>query len=179
MIFINTNTTQIFISGLGNMIINVVIGSFALEQMNDRVRIHTVSLPVTRKAIVVSRFVSALVIIFANFAIHLVVFNMLQAVLKPEAGLVMSPQVIMYLSLDMLFKLALYHFFFYRLNLIAMIIVYFLPVTLYGLLRPKGLLLNEIIMGDPFWFAIWGVSVIGLFAFSYFSAYYYFNTKDI
>lgn len=176
--FMNSKTQELFTSGVANIII-VVIGSFALEQKANGARGYIASLPLTRKSIVLARYISSLSIILFNFLINLLVFFLLESILKPELASILSPKVILYAGMYLLIHISLYFFFFYRFNLIVVMITYLLPMLLWTALSSQDDSLSASIIGNPRLFLFWCLAGLGLFMVSLFSSLYYYQKKDL
>jgi len=176
--FVNTNTQEMLTSGIANLIV-VIIGSFAMEQKANGPRVYMASLPVTRKATVLARYLTSLLIIFANLLICLLLFRLIEWRLHPELPSLLSPQIVLYAAMYLLIHLSFYYFFFYRFNLIIVMIIYLMPMMLWTALSTQGDSLSSSIIDSPPLFLSWCLGALALFILSYYTSVAYFQKKDL
>ncbi len=175
--FINTNTLGIFSSGIGNIIM-IILGVFAVEQSKSVVRMHTSSLPVTRKEIVFARFLSSSIIVLINTVIHFIVFNLITLTLHEEPVFT-SISLFIFALVYGLFQLALYYFIFYRVNLIVSVIIFVIPAMLWTSISPGAGYLNDFIPGNPLYLLLFILFTIALLCLSFFTTVKYYSKKDL
>ncbi len=175
--FINTNTLGIFTSGIGNIIM-VVIGTFAMEQSSNVVRMHTASLPVSRKEIVFARFGSSLIIVVLNTILHFIVFNVLTTVIHPEPVYADGYLLLFHLFYGV-FQLAVYYLVFYRVNMVVSVIIFVFPIMLWTSISPKAGFLNEYVQGEPKHLLLFALTTLLLLPFSIWTSNKYYKKKDL
>ncbi|MEP0986504.1 ABC-2 transporter permease [Ekhidna sp.] len=175
--FINTNTLGIFSSGIGNIIM-IILGVFAAEQSNSVVRMHTASLPVTRREIVFARFLSSSIIVLANTLLHFIVFNLTTATLHQEP-VYTSISLLVFACFYGIFQLALYYFVFYRINLIISVIIFVMPAMLWTTLSPGAGFLNDYIPGNNGYLMLFSLATLFIVWLSFFTTVNYYRKKDL
>ncbi|MFK7953103.1 MAG: ABC-2 transporter permease [Ekhidna sp.] len=175
--FINTNTLGIFSSGLGNIIM-VILGVFAVEQSNSVVRMHTASLPVTRKEIVFARFMSSSIIVLVNTVLHFIVFNTITMTVHEEPATT-SIGLLIFALVYGVFQLAVYYFVFYRVNLIISVIIFVMPALLWTSISPGAGFLNDYIPGNPNYLLLFTLGTLTLVCFSFFTTALHYRKKDL
>ena len=175
--FVNTNTIRVFASGIGNIIM-VVIGSFAMEQADNVVRMHTASLPVSRKEIVTARFISALLIVIVNTILHFAVFNLLEPQIH-ENPQYTSFGLFIYAMMYGVLQLSIYYLIFYRVNLMMAVILFVLPAVLWTTISQGSDFMKTDIAENTTYLLLFCVAVLIVFSCSYFLTVRYFNKKEL
>ncbi len=177
-IFVNTNTVGMFTSS-SSSIAMVAIAAFMSELKTKSAWIHTLSLPVTKKDMVTARFMSTLLISALNLVLWLIAFNLLAEVINPGYGALIGPREILYTWVQILFRIALYFFVFYRFNIIVIVAVYLLPTVLYAIFSPKATPMSDLVLDDFNLFLTWILGSVVLLGASYYSALSYLKKKDL
>lgn len=175
--FINTNTLEIFTSGIGNIIM-VVIGSFAMEQSTSVIRMHTASLPVTRIEIVLARFGSSMIIVLLNTVLHFIVFNALTAMIH-EQPIYTDGYLLLFSLVYGVFQLAVYYLVFYRVSMVVSVIIFVLPVMIWTSVSPKAGFLNDYIQGDAKHLVLFSIGTALLLLLSIWTTNKYYKKKDL
>ena len=175
--FVNTHTLRIFTSGIGNIIM-VVIGSFAMEQADNVVRMHTASLPVSRKEIVTARYISALLIVVVNTILHFVVFNLLEPRIHEDPQYT-SPGLFVYAMMYGVFQLSIYYLIFYRVNLMMAVIIFVLPAVLWTTISQGADFIKADIAENTTYLLLFCAAVLIVFSGSYLLTVRYFNQKEL
>ncbi|MEO9869689.1 ABC-2 transporter permease [Ekhidna sp.] len=175
--FINTNTLGIFSSGIGNIIM-IIIGVFAVEQSSNVVRMHTASLPVTRKEIIIARFLSSSIIVSVNTIIHFGVFNALESIIHAEPNYT-DLGFFSYALIYGILQLAIYFIVFYRVTLVVAVIIFVMPAILYTSISSKSGFLNDLIPGNSWYLFLFMLVTIGVTVLSLYSTIVYFRKKDL
>jgi hypothetical protein len=179
MIFINTNLSRMFASGVTSFIILTVIVPFLPELKNKVVRNHTASLPVTRKDMVIARFLISLAIITINLVIYIIVYNLLLNILNADPKYALSSDMIVFVWMDLLIGLSLFYFAYFRFSFMAAMGFY-----LFSMLFP---LLFQTILNRTTGYVMedfnqsLGLSIMALtlFFFSFFYSIVHFRKKDL
>lgn len=174
--FINTNTLRIFSSGLGNIIM-IIIGVFAMEQTDGAIRMHTASLPVSRKEIVFARLISSLVIILVNTLLHFLVFNSIVAI-RPEPVFT-SLGLLLFAVVYGIFQLSVYSLIFYRFNMIISVIIFIMPAVIWTAVSPGAGFLTDVVPSNPTYLAIFSLVTIGLLFLSFYGSVAYYKKKNL
>lgn len=175
--FINTNTLGIFSSGIGNIIM-VIIGVFAMEQSDNVIRLHTASLPVSRKEIVFARFGSSLIIVLVNTILHFIVFNAMTAGIHQEP-VYTSASLFFFAMVYSVFQLSIYYVIFFRINLIFSVIVFVLPAMIWTSVSPGAGFLNDFIPGNSFYLMLFTLITAALLLVSFYTTVKYYQKKDL
>lgn len=175
--FINTNTLGIFTSGIGNIIM-VVIGAFAMDQSGSVVRMHTASLPVTRREVVLARFSTAMIIVLINTILHFLVFNLMTMIIHDQPVFT-DLGLFIYAFVYGIFQLSIYFIVFYRVNLIVSVIIFVMPSVLWTAVSPGAGFLNDYVPGDTMALGTFTLGTILLGLLSYYSTVTYYNKKDL
>lgn len=175
--FVNTNTLGIFTSGIGNIIM-VVIGAFAMEQSGSVVRVHTASLPVSRKEIVFARFGTSMIIVLVNTILHFIVFNLLTSVIHPEP-VYTDGYLLLFALVYGLFQIAIYYLVFYRVNMVTSVVIFVLPVMIWTSVSPKAGFLNDYVEGNPKHLLLFALTTIVLLTLSIWTTVKYYKVKDL
>ncbi len=175
--FINTNTLGVFTSGIGNIIM-VVIGAFAMDQSGSVVRMHTASLPVTRREVVFARFGTTVMIVLINTIIHFIIFNLLTMIIHDQPVFT-DLGILIFACVYGIFQLSIYFIIFYRVNLIVSVIIFVMPAVLWTAVSPKSGFLNDYVPGDIMALGTFTLATILLCLLSYYSTVAYFNKKDL
>ncbi len=175
--FINTNTLGIFSSGIGNIIM-VILGVFAVDQSSNKIRVHTASLPVTRKEIVFARFISSSIIVVANKVLHFLVFNALVLFIQPEP-IFTSMGLFVFAILYGFIQLAVYFFVFYRLSLIISVIIFVLPVMLWTSLSSSSGFLVDIFPTNAVGMLLMLGFTVFLLVLSFYTTVWSYRKKDL
>ncbi|WP_339753395.1 ABC-2 transporter permease [uncultured Winogradskyella sp.] len=178
MIFINTHLDRMF-GGSSSFIILTIIVPFLPELKNKSVWIQTASLPVSRKAMVTSRFLSSLLISAINLLIWVIVFNVLMKVLKSDPKYALSSTIISIVWMNLIFSLALFYFAYYRFSFMVALGFYLfsmiIPQLLQTLLnRTRGFVLED--FNQSFSLSIMAISLL-IISFSV--SYFHFPKKDL
>tara|TARA_R100001369_G_scaffold91869_1_gene134520 strand:- start:1361 stop:2002 length:642 start_codon:yes stop_codon:yes gene_type:complete len=179
MIFINTNLSRMFVSGVSSFIIIAVIVPFLSELKNKNIWIQTASLPVTRKSIVIARFLISLCIVTLNLLIWVIVYSAFLKILNSDPKYALSASMITFVWMHLLIGLALFYFAYFRFSFIVAMGFY-----LFSMLFP---LLFQTLLKSTTGFVIedfnqpLGLSIIALslFLFSFFYSITYFRKKDL
>lgn len=177
IIFVNTNTMGIFSSGLGNIIM-IILGVFAIDQSDNTIRIHTASLPVTRKEIVFARFISCSVIVVANTVLHFMVFNALSMVFHSEQ-IYTSLGLYVFAILYGFIQLSVYFLVFYRLNLIVSLIIFVLPAILWTSMSSSSGFLVDNVPDNVGGMLFMLVFTLLFLMFSFYSTVWSYQKKDL
>lgn len=184
LLLVENNVVSGAFVNISMFIAMVSIMPFIPERVFNNTWVHMASLPVTRKAIIVSRYLSSLIIFLLNLVIWYLSFTILESVLGYEQRVILTPKVFLMILANTLFSWAIFYFAFYRFNLIINII--FLPLSL---LLP--MILRITVSGtksgfNPFfgemdwaWFIMENLVIWGIFAFSIYLSLSYFQKKDI
>lgn len=175
--FVNTNTLGIFSSGLGNIIM-IILGVFAVEQSANAIRVHTASLPVTRKEIVFARFISTSIIVVANTVLHFMVFNALIMAFHTEQ-IYTSLGLFVFAILYGFIQLAVYFFVFYRLSLIISVILFVLPVMLWTTMSSSSGFLVDIIPTNTVGMLLLLVFTLVMLVLSFYTTVWSYRKKDL
>ncbi len=175
--FINTNTLMVFSGGVGNIIM-VVIAAFALEHTNNAIRMHTASLPVTRREIVAARYLSALIIVVANTILHFVLFNALESYIDPNPTYTSLWQFGSGLMFGLV-QLSLFFILFYRVHLLVAVIIFVLPTTAWRTISPNKEFMMGLVPESSGELLIYLSITIATLAFSYFHTASYFSKKNL
>lgn len=178
MIFINTHLDRMF-AGSSSFIIMAIIIPFLPELKNNSVWVHTASLPVSRKAMVVARFVTSTLIAVINLIIWIAVFHLLFKVLNADPQYALGINVIVIVAMHLLFSLALFYFAYYRFNFISAMGFYLLSMIFPQLIQTFLSKTTDFVIEDfdqPL-----GLSVvaIGLIILAFYSSISYFPKKDL
>jgi hypothetical protein len=179
MIFINTNLSRMFSSGVTSFIILTVIVPFLPELKNNTVRNYTASLPVTRKNMVIARFLISLAIITINLLIYIIVYNLLLNILNADPKYALSADMIVFAMMNLLISLALFYFAYFRFSFMVAMGFY-----LFTMMSP---LLFQTILKRTTGFVIedfnqsLGLTIMALilFLFSFFYSIVHFRKKDL
>ncbi|MCK5402216.1 MAG: ABC-2 transporter permease [Flavobacteriaceae bacterium] len=179
MIFINTNLSRMFTSGTTSFIIVTIIVPFLLELKNKSVWIHTASLPVTRKNMVIARFLISLFIITINLLIWIIVYNVLLKILHSDPKYALNSNMIIFVWMNLLMGLAIFYFAYFRFNFIVAIGFYLFSMIFPQLLqtilnRTTGFVLED--FNQPLGLSIMALT---LFLFSFFYSIVHFRKKDL
>jgi hypothetical protein len=179
MIFINTNLSRMFTSGVTSFIILTIIIPFLPELKNNAVRNHTASLPVTRKDMVMARFLISLSIIAINLLIHIIVYNLLLNILKADPKYALSSDMIVFVWMNLLIGLSLFYFGYFRFSfMVAM--GFYLFTMMFPLLFQTILNRTTGYVMEDFNQSL-GLSILALtlFLFSFFYSIVHFRKKDL
>lgn len=178
IIFINTNLSGIFSSGITFFIIITVIVPFLPELKNKSVRVHTASLPVTRKNMVIARFLISLCIVTLNLLIWIIAYNLLLKILHADPKHALNTNMIILAWMNLLIGLALFYFAYFRFSYIVAIGFYLFlmifPQLFQTILRTAGYVLED--FNQPLGLSIMAMS---LFIFSFLFSIIHFRKKDI
>lgn len=179
MIFINTNLSRMFTSGVTSFIILTIIIPFLPELKNRAVRTHTASLPVTRKDMVIARFLISLIIITINLMIHIVTYNVLLKILHSDPKYALSSDMIVFSWMNLLIGLALFYFAYFRFSFIVAMGFYLFtmmfPLLFQTILnRTTGYVMED--FNQSFGLSIMALT---LFLFSFFYSIAHFRKKDL
>ncbi|MFT5436272.1 MAG: hypothetical protein ACI840_000916 [Ulvibacter sp.] len=179
MIFINTNLSRMFTSGVTSFIILTIIIPFLPELKNNAVRNHTASLPVTRKDMVIARFLISLSIITINLLIYIIVYNLLLNILNADLKYALSMDMIVFVWMNLLIGLAFFYFAYFRFSfMVAMgfyLFTMIFPLLFQTILnRTNGYVIEDFNQSQ-------GLSIIALslFFFSFFYSIVHFRKKDL
>lgn len=175
--FVNTHTLRIFSSGIGNVIM-IILGTFAVEQSNNVIRIHTASLPVSRKEIVFARFVSSLIIVLLNTVMHFIVFNLLTMFIHQEP-VHTTVGLFLFAMIYGVFQLSVYYLIFYRANLVISMIIFVLPIMIWTAISPNSGFLKELALGDPWYLLLFTLGTFLLLPLSFYTTVRYYRSKDL
>lgn len=179
MIFINTNLSRMFTSGVSSFIILTIIIPFLPELKNNAVRNHTASLPVTRKDMVIARFLISIAIITINLLIHIIIYHLLLKILQADPKHVLSINMIAFAWMNLLIGLALFYFAYFRFSFMVAMGFYLFSMLFPQLLqtvlqRTTGYVIED--FSQPFALTI--LALI-LFLFSFFHSIVHFRKKDL
>ncbi|AFU68318.1 hypothetical protein P700755_001396 [Psychroflexus torquis ATCC 700755] len=179
MIFINTNLSRMFTSGVTSFIILTVIVPFLPELKNKAVRNHTASLPLTRKEMVIARFLISIAIITINLLIYIIVYHLLLTSLDADPKYALSIDIIVFAWMNLLIGLALFYFAYFRFSFMVAMGFYLFSILFPQLLqtilqRTMGFVIED--FNQPL-----GLSIIALtlFSFSFFHSIAHFRKKDL
>ena len=165
------------------MIIVAACFPFFNELRNSSTWIQSASLPVSRKEMVIARYLISLAIVFANFMIWIVAYNLLQALIAPEVQYVLTGKVVSYAIMDLIFSLAAFYFIYYRFKHIISIGLYvllmILPTALRAILSTKYIPLSDAVVENVTLFSVGSVVALALFIISFLSSIYSFPRKDL
>ena len=178
IIFVNSNAVGMF-TGSTNTIVTVIIGVYLIELKNKGVWVHTASLPVTRKAMIISRFCTSLLVVTLNLVLWIGVFYLLVETVKPEWRGLVGIEAIAYSWIYLLFQLALFFLAFYRFNIIVVLGLYILPTILWTVFTPKPAAMGVYVLEDAQLFFTWTLRCVGFFSLAYVSTLNYFKRKDL
>lgn len=179
MIFINTNLSRMFASGVTSFIIISVIVPFLPELKNKSVWIHTASLPVTRIDMVIARFLISLCIVTINLLIYIIVYNIFLKILHADPKYALNTDMIVFAWMNLLIGLALFYFAYFRFSFIVAVGFYLFSMIFPQLLqtvlnRTTGFVIED--FNQSF-----GLSIMALilFIFSFFFSIIHFQKKDL
>jgi hypothetical protein len=178
MIFVNTNLDRMF-AGSSSFIIITIILPFLPELKDHSVWIQTASLPVSRKAMVASRFLSSLIIAFTNLILWVVVYTVLMEILQSDPQYALESNVVLLVATHILFSLALFYFAYYRLNFMSAIGFYVVSTILPQLIqtilaKTSGFLIEDF---DPSLGLL--VAAISCCILAFYSSISYFPKRDL
>lgn len=178
IIVANTNMVRIF-AGSGSSIAIIAIYTFMLERKNASSWTHIASLPVTRIEMNTARFLTVLLVSTANliiwiFAYHSILYFVIE---KPQHTASIS--IIVFAFMNILIYMALYFIFYYRLNNIAIMIVYIIPALAINFIDPSDSSFAEYIIGDSYIFGLFCSCSTLLFIGAYLYSNYYFKNKEL
>jgi hypothetical protein len=179
MIFINTNLSRMFTSGTTSFIIVTIIVPFLSELKNKSVWVHTASLPVTRKDMVIARFLISLFITTINLLIWIIVYNMLLKILHSDPKYTLNSNMIILVYMNLLGGLALFYFAYFRFSFIVAMGFY-----LFSMIFPQ---LFQTVLNRTSGFVVedfnqsFGLSILALslFVFSFLFSIIHFRKKDL
>lgn len=178
MIFINTHLDRMFEGGISLIVIAVIVPFFN-ELKNRSVWIHTASLPVSRKAIVITRFIISIGIVTVNLIIWVFAFNILAKLLHTDPKYVISGGMIFYGWMGLLLNLAIFYFIFFRFNFIVAMLFYLFMMFVFPFLR-AGLSKDGYFMHQNFEQTSLASIVIGIiFIGSVLFSIMHFQKKDL
>ncbi len=129
MVFVNTNLDRMF-SGAGSFIILSVIVPFLPELKNKSVWVHTASLPVSRRAMVLARFFVSLLITGLNLVLWVVSYVVLMDLFQSDAQYALRPNIVLNVAMSVLFSLSLFYFAYFRFNFIGAMVFYLISVLM-------------------------------------------------
>ena len=181
-IFVNTHLDRMFAGG-SNLIFLAAVWPFLMEIKDTSPWMHTASLPVTRPAIVISRYLSSLSIAAINLVIWVLLFNLIQTLFIPGSEYVVGGKVAFYVWMDLLFHVGVFYFAYYRFNFIVAIAFYFIPIFLPTILRgvfsAEVIPMSDHVIEDGNLFSTGVLVAIGVFMVSFSSSIFHFHRKDI
>ncbi len=178
IIVANTNMIQIF-AGSGSSIAIIAIYTFMLERKTASAWAHIASLPVTRAEINTARYISVLLISATNLILWVLSYHAILyfAIESPEHTA--SVSVIVFAFMNMLIYLGVYFIFYYRVNNIAIMLVYIIPVLVLNFMNPGETSFSEYIVNDGFRFWVFCSCSLLLFIGSYVYSNHYFKNKAL
>jgi len=178
IIVANTNMVQIFASS-GSSIAIIAIYTFMLERKTESAWAHIASLPVTRAEINTARYISVLLISATNLILWVLSYHAILyfAIESPEHTA--SVSVIVFAFMNMLIYLGVYFIFYYRVNNIAIMLVYIIPVLVLNFMNPGETSFSEYIVNDGFRFWVFCSCSLLLFIGSYVYSNHYFKNKAL
>lgn len=178
MIFINTHLDRMFAGSCSFIFITIIV-PFLLELKNKSVWIHTASLPVSRKAMVISRFLVSLFIVSINLIIWIIVFNGLMEILQADPKYALSNDLVLIVWMNLLFNLALFYFVYYRFSFMAAMGIYLLSTIFPQLIqtilyRTSGFAIED--FDQPLGLSIVAIS---LFMLAFYFSLTHFPKRDL
>jgi len=178
IIVANTNMIRIF-AGSGSSIAIITIYTFMLERKNRSAWAHISSLPVSRIEMNTARFLTVLLVSSVNLMIWVLAYHSILyfVIEKPQHAASMS--IIAFAFMNILIYLALYFIFYYRVNNVAIMIVYIIPALAINFINPSDSSFAEYIVGDSYRFGLFCCCSILLFIGAYFNSNYYFKKKEL
>lgn len=129
MIFVNTNLDRMF-AGSSSVIFAIILIAFIPELQNRSVWMQTASLPVTRRAMVVARFLSSVLIVSLNLLVWVGTYGALMVVLDADPQFGLSSSTVLLVWMNLLFSMALFYLVYFRLSFMWAMGVYLLLMIL-------------------------------------------------
>jgi len=178
IIVANTNMIRIF-SASGSSIAIVAIYTFMIERKTLSAWSHIASLPIDRKEMNTARFLSVLLISTTNLILWVLCYHSILYFVIDRPEHTASISVVVFAFMNMLIYLALYFICYYRVNNIAIMLVYIIPVLLLNFMNPGETSFSEYIINDDRRFWIFCSCSLGVFIGSYVYSNHYFKSKAL
>lgn len=155
-----------------------------IDELKGQTTLLSASLPVTRRAIVTSKYLVSSTISICNLLVCTITYFAISGALSYNMPLSITIKTLLIVILFMLFHLAFFYFSFFRFNIIITYIVYafsqFLPVyLLITIWRTKDSFQPTFENQDTSVFMIAGGVTVALLAISFFVSISNFRQKDI
>ena len=179
MIFVNTNLLKMFSSGSKSFIVTILFIAFIREIERRSTWTHLLSLPVSRSAMVKSKYILSILILSVNLAIWVISYQLI----KGMFGIIeyeMTSAVVLTIWLNLLFHTGIFFFAFYRFNIIVTI-----GINVFSMLIPTvvltitGHLKTQALPAFNNQFLILTILAFSIFVISYFSSLIHFKQKNI
>jgi len=178
IIVANTNMLRIF-SGSGSTIAIVTIYTFMLERKTASSWMYIASLPVTRIEMNTARFITVLLVSTLNLILWVLSYHSILYFFIESSEHIASISVIAFVFMNMLIYLAFYFMFYYRVNNIAIMLVYIIPVLAINFMDPSETSFAEYIIEDGYRFVVFCSCSLLLFIGSYVYSNHYFKYKAL
>lgn len=178
MIFINTRLDRMFAGSTSFIIISIII-PFIPELKNRSTWLHTASLPVSRKAMVISRLLISLIIAAVNLVIWVITYSILLIVLNADPQYALKINTIVIVAMHLLISVALFYLAYFKLSFFGAMAFYVALMILPQLIQTILTKTSDFVIEDfnqPFTLMI-VAGCLSLIAF--YSSVHYFPKRDL
>ncbi len=177
-IFVNSQLDRMF-AGASSIIIITVVLPFIPELQSKGFRVNTASLPVTRKAMVVSRYLISLIIVTVNLMLWVAIYYGLMFLLNRDVIYLIGPGLIIIVWMILLFNLALFYFAYYRFSFFVAMGFYLFSMVFPQIFKTLLKQFNGFVIEDINQSVVMAIISVLLFVLSFFYSILHFQKKDL